>query len=314
MADRPVILVVDDDKNTRAGLFDRVATIIEQARGHVVRAVNTSMVLAYWCIGREIVRELQGGEERAAYGKQVLETLSAQLTARFGKGFSATNLEYFRKFYRIYAARMNIPHAVCEESEPSEKPSLTDRKRAGVTAQAQSRNGDAPDWFPQLSWSHYRVLMRVDDEKARFFYEKEAVACGWSTAQLERQIHSFYYQRHIVHSSGGECPAKKRKRLQGETTPAEKILKSPFVLEFLGLPDAVRLRESDLEQAIIDNLQAFLLELGKGFSFVARQKHVHIDNEDYFIDLVFYNFLLRNTFRFCPPKKNSAWKSRKNAN
>ena len=146
---------------------------------------------------------------------------------------------------------------------------------------------------PQLSWSHYRALMRVDNPVARTFYEQESVACGWSKAQLERQIQSSYYQRIIANRGAEGLSAPERERLPGEQIPAAQILKSPYVLEFLGLPDAPELHESAFEQAIIDNLQTFLLELGRGFSFVARQKHIRIDDDDFYVDLVFYNYLLK---------------------
>ncbi len=147
---------------------------------------------------------------------------------------------------------------------------------------------------PQLSWSHYRALMRVVDEKARNFYECEAITCGWSKAQLERQIHSSYYQRLMANrGTAGLGSVDREEHLPGEPTAVEQVLKSPYVLEFLGLPDFPSLHESTLEQAIIDNLQSFLLELGKGFSFVARQKHIRFDDDDFYVDLVFYNFMLK---------------------
>ena len=146
---------------------------------------------------------------------------------------------------------------------------------------------------PQLTWSHYRALMRVDNVQARDFYEREAIECGWSKVQLERQIHSFYFERIVAHRGAqGVLPAG-RERLPGQPVPAAQVLKSPLVLEFLGLPDTPNLHESKLEQAIINNLQTFLLELGKGFSFVARQKHIRFGDDDFYVDLVFYNYLLK---------------------
>lgn len=248
-------------------LFGRVVTILEQAQGNVVRAVNTNMVLAYGLIGREIVQALQGGEERAEYGKQVLEILSGNLTERYGKGFSVTNLKYFRSFYQAYAERLAIRHPAGDES--------------------------LQGFSPQLTWSHYRALMRVENVEARDFYEQEAAECGWSKVQLERQIHTFYYDRIVTnHGKQGLLPAG-RERLLGENIAPSHLLKSPMVLEFLGLPDTHDLHESKLEQAIIDNLQNFLLELGKGFSFVARQKHIRFGDDNFYIDLVFYNYVLK---------------------
>lgn len=273
-----------------AALFDRVASILEQARGNVVRAVNTQMVLAYWSIGREIVQELQGGEERAAYGKRVFEDLSHRLAVQYGKGFSVTNLKYFRLFYQAYPERLGIRHPTGDESEI---PSPAGMELA-LPSKSYLLGSQLPHGFsPQLTWSHYRALMRVDHIEARDFYEREAIEGGWSKAQLERQIHSFYYDRIIANrGKEGLLPAG-RERLAGEIVQPSHLLKSPMVLEFLGLPDSPDLHESKLEQAIIDNLQNFLLELGKGFCFVARQKHIRFGDDDFYIDLVFYNYVLK---------------------
>ncbi len=261
-------------------LFDRVAVILEQARGNVVRAVNSNMVLANWLIGREIVQELQGGEERAEYGKKVIEDLSARLTERFGPGYSVTNLWYFKQFYLAYADRCRIPHP-----SGGELPAIQISYPTGT---------ELPQGFSsQLSWSHYRALMRVENIGAREFYEREAIECGWSKTQLERQIHSFYYDRIIANRGEQGLLTEGRERLPGECVSPSHVLKSPMVLEFLGLPDPPELHESKLEQAIIDNLQHFLLELGKGFSFVARQKRIRFDDDDFYIDLVFYNYVLK---------------------
>lgn len=288
-------------------MFDRVVSILEQARGNVVRAVNTNMVLAYWLIGREIVQEIQAGEERAEYGQQVLESLSVRLTERYGKGFSVPNLQNFRKFYLAYAERVVIPYPAGGELANDRKLSPAGRelavtaiqypagtKSSGDTAIRHPAGSELPICFhPQLSWSHYRTLMRVEDAAARAFYEKEAAECGWSKAQLQRQIQSSYYQRIIANRGPAGLLPDKRERLPGEAMPAARVLKSPYVLEFLGLPDSPRLHETELEQAIIDNLQAFLLELGKGFSFVARQKRIRFDEDDFYVDLVFYNYILK---------------------
>lgn len=273
-----------------AALFDRVASILEQARGNVVRAVNTQMVLAYWSIGREIVQELQGGEERAAYGKRVFEDLSHRLAVQYGKGFSVTNLKYFRLFYQAYPERLGIRHPTGDESEITSPAGM----ELALPSKSYLLGSQLPHGFsPQLTWSHYRALMRVDHIEARDFYEREAVECGWSKAQLERQIHSFYYDRIIANrGKEGLLPAG-RERLAGEIVQPSHLLKSPMVLEFLGLPDSPDLHESKLEQAIIDNLQNFLLELGKGFCFVARQKHIRFGDDDFYIDLVFYNYVLK---------------------
>ena len=273
-----------------AALFDRVASILEQARGNVVRVVNTQMVLAYWLIGREIVQELQGGEERAAYGKRVFEDLSHRLAVQYGKGFSVTNLKYFRLFYQAYPERLGIRHPTGDESEITSPAGM----ELALPSKSYLLGSQLPHGFsPQLTWSHYRALMRVNHIEARDFYEREAIEGGWSKAQLERQIHSFYYDRIIANrGKEGLLPAG-RERLAGEIVQPSHLLKSPMVLEFLGLPDSSDLHESKLEQAIIDNLQNFLLELGKGFCFVARQKHIRFGDDDFYIDLVFYNYVLK---------------------
>jgi predicted nuclease of restriction endonuclease-like (RecB) superfamily len=172
-------------------------------------------------------------------------------------------------------------------------PSPTGTELAALETRHPTGGNFTPAFSPLLSWSHYRALMRVDDPAARAFYEREAAECGWSKAQLERQIHTAYYQRIVAHRGPTEVDAPDRERLPGEPLSAVDVLKSPYVLEFLGLPDRPELHESHIEQAIIDNLQAFLLELGKGFAFVARQRHIRFDGEDFYIDLVFYNFILK---------------------
>ena len=278
-------------------LFGRVVAILEQAQNNVVRAVNTNMVLAYWLIGREIVQDLQGGEERAAYGKQVVELLSAQLMQRFGKGFSAPVLWSYRQFYLVYADRDAILFPPGRESGLAGNLFPPGRELTSTTARYPMGRelGDVmPQGFaPQLSWSHYRALMRVTNIDARDFYEQEASECGWSKVQLERQIHSFYFERIMRNRGEQGLLADGRERLPGEPVQPSHVLKSPMVLEFLGLPDFRELHESKLEQAIIDNLQNFLLELGKGFSFVARQKRLRFGDDDFYVDLVFYNYVLK---------------------
>ncbi|XZE20314.1 PDDEXK nuclease domain-containing protein [Pirellulaceae bacterium SH449] len=275
------------------GLFQRVVAILDQARSNVARSVNTNMVLAYWLIGHEIVQELQGGQERAEYGKQVIENLSARLTERYGRGFSTTNLWYFRQFFQVYSSRMEILHPPGGESGTGDILHMTGGELISTIESRPSGEQSQHPFSPLLSWSHYRALMRVQDTEARDFYEREAAECGWTKSQLERQIQSSYFQRIIANRGKAGLVANDRERLPGEPSPAESILKTPFVLEFLGLPDSPSLHESDLEQAIIDNLQSFLLELGKGFCFVARQKHIRFDDDDFYIDLVFYNYILK---------------------
>jgi predicted nuclease of restriction endonuclease-like (RecB) superfamily len=268
-----------------APLFDRVATILDAARSSVVRAVNSRMVLAYWLIGREIVQALQGGDERAAYGKRIIADLSAKLTQRYGSGYSAPNLWLFRQFYQVFAERENrILYTTGRESKSAPQEILDALRRESDTPR------EAP-FHPQISWSHYRALMRVEKSAARDFYETEAVAAGWNTRELERQIHSLYYERLLLSKDRRGMIREQRAAAPGFDPAA--VLKSSTVLEFLGLPDTPRLHESKLEQAIMDNLQTFLLELGRGFSFVARQRRLQFGDEDFYVDLVFYNYLLK---------------------
>lgn len=265
-------------------LFGRVVSILEQARSNVLRAVNSNMVIAYWLIGREIVQALQGGDERAEYGKQVLQQLSQKLTEQYGKGFSVTNLRYFRTFYLAYADRnIEIAHPTGVESET---PAQGMPKQRPLGAEFDKA------FDPQLTWSHYRVLMRVETLQARHFYEREAIEGGWDKRTLERQTSTQYYERCLSSQEPNKLIAEGR-HLQKTNASAADTLKNPYILEFLGYPNFAELRESDVERAIISHLQRFLLELGTGFAFVARQKHLRIDEDDRFIDLVFYHCRLK---------------------
>jgi len=269
-------------------LFDRVATILEQARGNVVRAVNTNMVLAYWLIGREIVQELQGGKGRAEYGKQMLLDLSTRLALRYGNGYSVPNLQNFRKFYLTFNDRVAVEHEIQYPVGTKSAEVLIQypagAKSSEVAILCPTGRESLQGFSSQLTWSHYRALMRVENREARDFYEREAVAGGWDKRVLERQIHSYYFER-IQKSRKPEKMLAEGRALPVLATPAVDELKNPYVLEFLGLPEVAELRESDL--------QRFLLELGTGFAFVARQKHVRIGEDDRFIDLVFYHCRLK---------------------
>ena len=312
-------------------LFGRVISILDQARGNVVRAVNTNMVHAYWWIGREIVEELQGGEERAVYGKKVVEDLSARLTERYGKGFSAQTLWKFRLFYQAYSGRLSIlsPLGIELENEGilsplgielgalqipfppgtnsgaaqiahplgTQSPELPISSPLGRESSLPQKSYPAGSQFPQgfspqLTWSHYRALMRVDNIDARDFYEQEAIEGGWDKRTLERQIQSFYYERMLKSAKPEKMLAEGRHLPIPASSPVD-ALKNPYVLEFLGLPDVAAFHELDLERAIITHLQRFLLELGTGFAFVARQKQIRIEEQERYIDLVFYHCRLK---------------------
>ncbi|MFH0995076.1 MAG: PDDEXK nuclease domain-containing protein [Pseudomonadota bacterium] len=288
----------DTKKAEERSLFDRVIQILELTRANVVRAVNSSMVSAYWLIGREIVLELQSGDERAEYGKQVVEKLSRQLSEKYGSGFSATNLKYFRSFYLAYPNRLTqIGHPVGDEFLDLSKGHPVGAELAEDELKNPLKNYPAGSEFkqgfsPQLSWSHYRALMRVAKPDARDFYERETIECGWDKRSLERQIHSHYYERMLVSQNPQQMIEAARREIVSRKEGIES-LKNPYVLEFLGLPEVSMLHEMQLESAIITHLQSFLLELGKGFAFVARQKRMRFEDTDLYVDLVFYNCILK---------------------
>lgn len=235
-------------------LVAAITTQIEQARSQVRQAVNSAMVASYWQIGRLIVEHEQQGHSRAAYGTQQLQQLSQQLTERLGKGFDERNLRHMRQFFQANP----IWNAVRTE----------------------------------LSWTHHRVLMRLDNPVARDWYCHEAITQSWSARALERQISTLYYERLLA----SQDKAAVVQEAQAKTTPLQETVKDylrdPYILDFLNLQDQTY-QESELEQAIIGNLQQFLLELGKGFAFVERQQRIRFDDEDFYIDLVFYNFKLK---------------------
>jgi predicted nuclease of restriction endonuclease-like (RecB) superfamily len=272
-------------------LFYRVVSILEQAKTNVVRIVNSEMVLAYWHIGREIVQEIQMGEDRAEYGKQIIKDLSAKLNAKYRKGFSTTNLWYFRQFYLVYSNREpRIRHKVCGELNSGEKL----HKPCGVLNELSlsvEKNEAIQGFSPGLSWSHYRTLSKVEHVNERLFYEIEAEKEGWSVPVLERQIRSFLFAR-LLKSRDKDGVLELATRGQLIKTATDS-LKDPYVLDFLGLPESKQFHESKLESAIIENLQLFLLELGKGFAFIARQKRLEYEDEFFYVDLLFYNCILK---------------------
>ncbi|MDB5090175.1 MAG: hypothetical protein JWR09_4169 [Mucilaginibacter sp.] len=263
----------------KSGLYADIKSILEQARSNAVRAVNFSMVIAYWEIGKRIVEEEQHGNERAGYGQAVLKELSKKLTADFGKGFTVSNIEYFRKFYLVFSNRPK-PDAVRrileeETTLPQNQISIPDAMRR------------------ELSWTHYRLLMRVEDEAARKYYMNEAAEQNWSTRTLERQINSLYFQRLLSSKDKQPLIANSEKENRQDQPTILDFVKDPYILEFLQLQPNATLYERELETELLNKLQLFLLELGKGFCFVARQKRISADNEHFYIDLVFYNYILK---------------------
>ena len=236
-------------------LYDDIRAIIINTRNTIYKAVNTGILEANWKIGRRMVEEEQAGASRAEYGQRVINDLAEKLSVEFGRGFDARELRRYRQFYLLF-----------------------------------------PKWDalrPELTWTHYRTLIRVENERARLYYMNEAALQNWSTRALDSQIERLTYER--ILSSQNQLIVKEAEDAasrQAQLTPAD-IIKDPYVLDFLGLPSGVNFYEKGLEKALIDNLQQFLLELGRGFSFVSRQYRFKTDNENYYVDLVFYNFILK---------------------
>ncbi len=262
--------------------YSEIRNILENARSKVYRTVNFVMVEAYWNIGQIIVEEEQNGKDKAKYGSYLIKELSKKLTTDFGKGFSEQSLRNMRQFYNYFSIRS----AVRSESQDSKKALTTSTDSANYTISAKHSALRS-----ELSWTHYKFLIRVKNPKAREWYMNEAADCEWSTRALERQINSFYYER-ILSSKDKDCIIKEAEEKTAKLKP-ENILKDPVVLEFLDLKDRASYRESELEQSLIDKLQEFLLELGKGFCFVDRQKRITAENEYFYIDMVFYNYILK---------------------
>lgn len=262
--------------NVENQLYSKVATLLENARTQVVSTVNLTMVITYFEIGRTIIEDEQQGELRAEYGKQVLKELSEKLKLRFGKGFSVDNLQNMRKFFLSFSKYETVS-SILQNNDNQ----LIENKNNTINKTPMF----------QLSWSHYLVLMRIENLQERRFYEIEAVAQNWSLAQLNRQYHASLYERLALSRDKNEVLKLAK---QGQTIEKpQDILKNPLTLDFLGLGEKVTYSETDLEQRIITKLQDFLLELGKGFLFEARQKRFTFDNEHFFVDLVFYNRLLQ---------------------
>lgn len=232
--------------------YSQVKEILENARKKTYNAINFAMVEAYWEIGKSIV-EKQEGNYKAEYGKQIIKELAKLLTYDYGKGFDESNLRRMRQFYLLFQKRDTLRH--------------------------------------ELSWSHYRLIMKVKNEKARQFYIEETIKSNWSTRQLERQINTFSYERLIA--SKGNYDVVEDTSKKEPNKKLTDVIRDPYVLEFLGLEGNPSFYESDLEQSLINHLQKFLLELGRGFSFVARQQHINFDGRHFYIDLVFYNYILK---------------------
>ena len=268
------------EKQVEKSLFENVRRLISQARSQVVQSINITMVYTYFEIGRLIVEHEQYGENRAEYGIKLLQGLSTYLTKEFGKGFSVTNIQQMRNFYLIYRKQQTL----------SVK-SIDEEKSQTLSAKLEFEKSETVSRKFVLSWSHYIFLMRLDDAEERHFYEIESYNNNWSLRELKRQFNSALYQRL---SLSRDKKGVRQLAQKGHIVEAPKdAIKDPYVLEFIGLPELQHYSESDLEQRLIDKLEHFLLELGKGFTFVARQQRITIDEKHFHIDLVFYNRLLR---------------------
>lgn len=255
-------------------ILNDIQAILRQARQNAYRAINMSMVSAYWLIGKRIIEEDQGGKDRAVYGKAAMQALSKSLQSEFGKGFSVDNLENMRNFYLNYPNSSLQADALISQEAISETP---------------SRKLQIPQF--QLSWSHYLMLVSIKDPDERKFYEIESIASGWSLRELKRQYNTGLYMRLALSldKAGVRKLAEKGHLIEN---PADAI-KDPYILEFLNLNERYQFSETDLENALIDKLEHFLLELGKGFTFVARQKRITFAEKHFYADLVFYNRLLK---------------------
>ncbi len=236
-------------------LLGSLRQLIADSRKQVLRAVDAVQVQTYWHIGQHIVEFEQGGAQRAVYGKRLLPQLGQALAGEYGRGFDASNLRYMRLFYQAFPIRDALRH--------------------------------------ELSWTHYRLLLRVDSAKARQWYVQEAAAQNWSTRALERQIGSLYYERLLLSQDKAAVTSEAQANMAALEHSPRAFVRDPVMLEFLGLPETGRLLDAKPETALMDKLQQFLMELGKGFAFVARQQRISTETQDFYIDLMFYNYLLK---------------------
>ena len=271
-------------------LVNDLRSIVSKARSKAFAAVNYSLVERNWRIGQRIVEQEQNGASRAEYGKHVIEIASAALTEEFGKGFSETNIMNFKKFYLKFK-ELTIPQTLSEEFKKQKHQTLSDESsllpQKGQTQSAQFE-------LRLLPWSHYERLIRVEDKKAREWYAKEAFEQGWSFRTLNRNINTLYYERLLMSKKKQPVVNEMQDKTKAYQQDKLEYIKSPVVMEFLGLPSDSSLKESKLESAIIDNLEKFLMEMGKGYALVARQQHIRTEENDYYIDLVFYNYLIKS--------------------
>ena len=292
--------------NGNQQLYGQIKEILTMARQKAYSAVNSAMVEAYWLIGKQIVEEEQQGKERAEYGAYLIKTLSEELTAEFGKGFSERNIRQFRQFYQMFPEmeirqsviaklqndnnqELIIPREVLAELQSAEN-NQVEIWRAPL---AEFKNAELSQYLSRLHWTQIQRIMRVSNPEARAYYIKETVENMWSIRTLDRNISTLYYQRLLSSANKEPVVAEMQEKTKEFQQDKLEFIKNPSVLEFLGLPNNKGYTENELEQAIIDDMQKFLLELGKGFAFVERQQLVRTETQDFYIDLVFYNYILK---------------------
>ena len=271
-------------------LVNDLRSIVSKARSKAFAAVNYSLVERNWRIGQRIVEEEQNGASRAEYGKHVIEVASAALTEEFGKGFSYTNIANYKRFYLTFN-NLQILQTVSEEFNNPIQQTLPAKSSA---PHKEDKAESTQSELRLLPWSHYERLIRVEDKKAREWYAKEAFEQGWSFRTLNRNINTLYYERLLMSKKKQPVVDEMQDKTKAYQQDKLEYIKSPVVLEFLGLPEDTSLAESKLETAIINNLEKFLMEMGKGYALVARQQHIRTEENDYYIDLVFYNYLIKS--------------------
>ena len=271
-------------------LVNDLRSIVSKARSKAFAAVNYSLVERNWRIGQRIVEQEQNGASRAEYGKHVIEVASAALTEEFGKGFSYTNIANYKRFYLTFSD-LQILQTVSEEFNNPIQQTLPAKSSAPYK---EDKAKSAQSELRLLPWSHYERLIRVEDKKAREWYAKETFEQGWSFRTLNRNINTLYYERLLMSTKKQPVVDEMQDKTKAYQQDKLEYIKSPVVLEFLGLPEDTSLAESKLETAIINNLEKFLMEMGKGYALVARQQHIRTEENDYYIDLVFYNYLIKS--------------------
>ena len=271
-------------------LVNDLRSIVSKARSKAFAAVNYSLVERNWRIGQRIVEQEQNGASRAEYGKHVIEIASAALTEEFGKGFSYTNIANYKRFYLTFN-NLQILQTVSKEFNNPIQQTLPAKSSA---PHKEDKAESAQSELRLLPWSHYERLIRVEDKQAREWYAKEAFNEGWSYRTLNRNINTLYYERLLMSKKKQPVVDEMQDKIKAYQQDKLEYIKSPVVLEFLGLPEDTSLAESKLETAIINNLEKFLMEMGKGYALVARQQHIRTEENDYYIDLVFYNYLIKS--------------------